>query len=173
MNASNLKIFKGRKNFEPHLFSACITMSSIQWEFNRKGHHAKSHHRSTRLGSFFWKQDIILIFASEAVELKYDLGGGGGGGGGWWEFCCPWFASSFSVYIGCCVYHQQFQHLYHPRINSHEGAYTVKTFWLLQPYLGHLSCMPDVCVTRHKTSKGCFLFESKLKCSWEASLSHI
>ena len=51
--------------------------------------------------------------------------------------------------------------------------YTVKTFWLLQPYFGHLSCMPDVCVTHYKTSKGCFLFESKLKCSWEASLSHI
>jgi len=33
--------------------------------------------------------------------------------------------------------------------------------------------MPDVRVTRYKTSKGCFLFESKLMCSWEASLSHI
>ena len=44
-------------------------------------------------------------------------------------------------------------------------SYTVKTFWLLQPYFGHLSCMPDVCVTHYKTSKGCFLFESKLKCS--------
>ena len=51
--------------------------------------------------------------------------------------------------------------------------YTVKTFWLLQPYFGHLSCMPDVCVTHYKTSKGCFLFESKLKCILEASLSHI
>ena len=45
---------------------------------------------------------------------------------------------------------------------------TVKTFWLLQPYFGHLSCMPDVCMpdvcmTHYKTSKGCFLFESKLK----------
>ena len=44
-------------------------------------------------------------------------------------------------------------------------THTVKTFWLLQPYFGHLSCMPDVCVTHYKTSKGCFLFESKLKCS--------
>ena len=27
---------------------------------------------------------------------------------------------------------------------------TVKTFWLLQPYFGCLSCMPDVCMTRYK-----------------------
>ena len=40
---------------------------------------------------------------------------------------------------------------------------TVKTFVLLQPYFGHLSCMPVVCVTHYKTSKGCFLFESKVE----------
>ena len=49
------------------------------------------------------------------------------------------------------------------------SLYTVKTLWLLQPYFGHLSCMPDVCVTHYKTSEGCFLFESKLK----KLLSHI
>ena len=32
-------------------------------------------------------------------------------------------------------------------------SYTVKTFWLLRPYFGHLSCMPDVRVTHYKTSK--------------------
>ena len=48
---------------------------------------------------------------------------------------------------------------------------TVKTFGLLQPYFGHLSCMPVVCVTYYKTPKECFLYESKLKCSQEASLS--
>ena len=41
-------------------------------------------------------------------------------------------------------------------------TYTVKTFWLLQPYFGHLSCMPDVCVTHYKTSKGCFLLNQSL-----------
>ena len=30
--------------------------------------------------------------------------------------------------------------------------YTVKTFGLLQPYFGHLSCMPVVYVTHCKTS---------------------
>ena len=49
--------------------------------------------------------------------------------------------------------------------NCNLTHYTVETFWLLQLYFGHLSCMPDVCVTHYKTSKGCFLFESKLKCS--------
>ena len=34
----------------------------------------------------------------------------------------------------------------------------VKTFGLLQPYFGHLSCMPVVYVTHYKTSKECFLF---------------
>ena len=42
---------------------------------------------------------------------------------------------------------------------------TVKTFGLLQPYFGHLSCMSVVCMTHYKTSKECFLFVSKLKCS--------
>ena len=37
---------------------------------------------------------------------------------------------------------------------------TVKTFGLLQPCFGHLSCMPVVCVTHYKLQ-----FESKLKCS--------
>ena len=31
--------------------------------------------------------------------------------------------------------------------------YTVKTFGLLQPYFGHLSCMPVVCVTHYKLQK--------------------
>ena len=31
--------------------------------------------------------------------------------------------------------------------------YTVKTFGLLQPYFGHLSCMPVVCVTHYKLEK--------------------
>ena len=31
--------------------------------------------------------------------------------------------------------------------------YTVKTFGLLQPYFGCLSCMPDVCVTHYKFSR--------------------
>ena len=31
-------------------------------------------------------------------------------------------------------------------------GYTVKKFGLLQPYFGHLSCMPVVCVTHYKTS---------------------
>ena len=43
--------------------------------------------------------------------------------------------------------------------------YTVKKFGLLQPYFGHLSCIPVVCVTHYKTSKQCFLIESKLNCS--------
>ena len=50
-------------------------------------------------------------------------------------------------------------------------VYTVKTFGLLQPYFGHLSCMVAVCMTHYNTSKRCFLFESKLKCSREASPS--
>ena len=50
--------------------------------------------------------------------------------------------------------------------------YTVKTFWLLQPYFGHLSCMPDVCVTHYKTSKGCFLLNQSLSVV-EKLLSHI
>ena len=48
---------------------------------------------------------------------------------------------------------------------------TVKTFGLLQPYFGHLSCMLAVYMTHYNTSKRCFLFESKLKCSQEASPS--
>ena len=51
-------------------------------------------------------------------------------------------------------------------------VYTVKTFWLLQPYFGHLSCMPDVCVTHYKTSKGCFLLNQSLSVV-EKLLSHI
>ena len=31
--------------------------------------------------------------------------------------------------------------------------YTIKTFGLLQPYFGHLSCMPVVCVTHYKLQK--------------------
>ena len=42
-------------------------------------------------------------------------------------------------------------------------SYTVKTSGLLQPYFGHLSCMPVVCMTHYKTSKECFLFESKVE----------
>ena len=34
-----------------------------------------------------------------------------------------------------------------------DSAYTVKTYGLLQPYVGHLSCMPAVYVTCCKTSK--------------------
>ena len=30
------------------------------------------------------------------------------------------------------------------------SSYTVKTFGLIQPYFGHLSCMPVVYVTRYK-----------------------
>ena len=53
-----------------------------------------------------------------------------------------------------------------------QNLYTVKKFGLLQPYFGHLGCMPVVYVTHYKTSKQCFLIESKLNCSWEASLSN-
>ena len=49
--------------------------------------------------------------------------------------------------------------------SPHVVPFTVKTFGLLQPYFGHLSCMSVVCLTHYKTPKGCFLFESKLKCS--------
>ena len=45
------------------------------------------------------------------------------------------------------------------------SAHTVKTFGLLQPYFGHLGCMPVVCVTHYITSKEYFLFHSKVKCS--------
>ena len=52
------------------------------------------------------------------------------------------------------------------RMIYYHSIRTVKTFGLHQPYFGHLSSMPVVCVTHAlQTSKGCFLFESKLKCS--------
>ena len=51
------------------------------------------------------------------------------------------------------------------KILSYAHWFTVKTFGLLQPYFGYLSCMPVVCVTHYKTSKECFLFVSKIKCS--------
>ena len=40
--------------------------------------------------------------------------------------------------------------------------YTVKTFWLLQPYFGHLSYMPVVCVTHYKLQRDASYL---LKCS--------
>ena len=33
---------------------------------------------------------------------------------------------------------------------ARDSRYTVKTFGLLQPYFGHVSCMPVVYVTRYK-----------------------
>ena len=33
---------------------------------------------------------------------------------------------------------------------ARDSQYTVKTFGLLQPYFGHVSCMPVVYVTRYK-----------------------
>ena len=35
-------------------------------------------------------------------------------------------------------------------LHGKETDYTVKTFGLLQPYYGHLSCMPVVYVTLYK-----------------------
>ena len=48
-------------------------------------------------------------------------------------------------------------------VHTHMQTYTVKTLGLLQPYFGHLSCMPVVYVTRYmlQTSKdACNLIQS-------------
>ena len=95
--------------------------------------------------------------------------------GGCWSECC---SSSMTNLASGCVSHSATVHSCqkeynldfirtHPVycINLSMSCNTVKTFVLLQTYYGHLSCMPVVCVTHYKTSKGCFLFESKLKCS--------
>ena len=42
-------------------------------------------------------------------------------------------------------------------------AYTIKTFELLQPYFGHLSCMPVVYGDTLENFKGCFQFGWKLE----------
>ena len=97
--------------------------------------------------------------------------------GGCWSECC---SSSMTNLASGCVSHSVTVHSCqkdykldfirtHPVycINLSMSCNTVKTFVLLQPYFGHLSCMPVVCMIHYKTSKGCFLFESKLKCSWE------
>ena len=43
--------------------------------------------------------------------------------------------------------------LLHAFLHPYLFHYTVKTYGLLQPYFGHLSCMPVVNVTCCKTSK--------------------
>ena len=42
------------------------------------------------------------------------------------------------------------------------SRYTVKTFGLLQPYFGCLSCMPDVCVTHYRVG---YQSHSESECS--------
>ena len=51
------------------------------------------------------------------------------------------------------VWEQEHTHARQAQIASQlNNPYTVKRFGLLQPYFGHLSCMPVVCVTHYKTS---------------------
>ena len=74
----------------------------------------------------------------------------------------PFFSRAFTVRSFCSSCTSNIEGIVRPY---------VKVFGLLQPYFGHLGCMPVVCMTHYKTSKECFLFVSKLECSWEASLS--
>ena len=52
----------------------------------------------------------------------------------------------------------------------HIICHTVKMFGLLQPYFGHLSCMPVVCVTHYKLQKDASYLNQSLKCIVEKPL---
>ena len=58
---------------------------------------------------------------------------------------------SFNTIVTCTTCYCDFGHSTHAC--KIEKRYTVKTFGLLQPYFGHLSCMPVVCVTHYKLQK--------------------
>ena len=52
-------------------------------------------------------------------------------------FIHPVLCSMYNHSVPCCVF-------IHPVLWSNQVYYTVKTYGLLQPYFGHLSCMPVV-----------------------------
>ena len=63
-----------------------------------------------------------------------------------------------SIYMRTLVLEIMYIHyIYKPRY------YTVKMFGLLQPYFGHLSCMPVVCVTHYKLQKDASYLNQRLR----------